>query len=54
MIAIAIAKTVIFWSCHFYLFFTLQIFRHPWANFCETLLHDAVCPEIFYLLYGYS
>jgi len=31
-----------------------QIFRRPWADFRETLPHDAVCSEIFYLLYGYS
>jgi len=31
-----------------------QIFRHPWADFCETLPHDAVCSEIFYLLCGCS
>jgi len=30
----------------FYLF-RPPIFRRPWADFCETLPHDAVCPEIF-------
>ena len=25
------------------------IFRRPWADFRETLAHDAVCPEIVYL-----
>jgi len=33
-------------------FFPPQIFRHPWADFCETLPHHAMCSEIFYLLYG--
>jgi len=45
--AIALAKTVIFWSC-----FRPPIFRRPWADFRETLPHNAVglCPEIVYLL----
>jgi len=42
-----IAKTVLFWSCYF---FRALIFRHPWADFRETLPHDAVCSEIVYLL----
>jgi len=29
-------------------FFRPPIFRRPWANFRETLPHDAVCPEIVY------
>ena len=36
----------------FYLFSHHRFFdRHPWADFRETLPHDVVCPEIFYLLY---
>ena len=37
-----------------FVFFPPQIFRHSWADFHETLPHDAVCPEIFYLVYGCS
>jgi len=47
--AIAIAKTVIFWSCypfHFLVFFRPPIFRRPWADFRETMAHNVVCPEI--------
>ena len=32
------------------LFFRPLIFRHPWADFRETLPRDAVCSEIVYLL----
>jgi len=39
----------------FYLFFFRPPnFGHPWADFRETLPHDAVCAEIIYLLYGCS
>jgi len=31
-------------------FFGPPIFRRSWADFRETLPHDAVCPEIVYLL----
>ena len=31
-------------------FFRPPNFWRPWANFRETLPHDAVCPEIVYLL----
>jgi len=34
----------------FYFFFRPPNFRHPWADFRETLPHDAVCAEIVYLL----
>ena len=51
--AIAIANSVIFWSCYF-IFFPPPIYRHPWADFCETLPHDVVCSEILYLPYGCS
>ena len=39
---------VIFYFLKF--FFRPPIFRHPWADFRETLPHHAVCPEIVYLL----
>jgi len=45
-IAIAIAKTVLFWSCYF-IFFPPQIFRHPWADFRETLPHDGCVLKYF-------
>jgi len=35
---------------YFYIFFRPPNFRHPWADFRETLPHDAVCAEIVYLL----
>ena len=34
----------------FLFFFPSTKFRHPWADFRETLPHDAVCAEIVYLL----
>jgi len=34
----------------FKVFFRPPIFRRPWADFRETLPHDAVCAEIVYLL----
>ena len=34
----------------FYFFFRPPNFRCPWADFHENLPHDAVCPEIVYLL----
>ena len=34
----------------FFIFFRPPNFRHPWADFRETLPHDAVCAEIVYLL----
>ena len=34
----------------FYFFFRPPNFRRPWADFHETLPHDAVCAEIVYLL----
>jgi len=34
----------------FYFFFRPPNFRRPWADFRETLPHDAVCAEIVYLL----
>ena len=40
-----------FWSC---VFFRPLIFRCPSADFRATLPHDAVCPEIVYLLQGCS
>ena len=43
---------VIFYFFNF--FFRPPNFRHPWADFRETLPHDAVCAEIVYLLYGCS
>ena len=33
-------------------FFRPPSFRRPWADFQKTLPHDAVCPEIVYLLRG--
>ena len=36
----------------FFLFSRPLIFRHHWADFHETLPHDAVWPEIIYLLWG--
>jgi len=50
--AIAVAKTVIFWSYYLFFYFRPPIFRCPWADFRETLPHNAVCPEIVHLLYG--
>ena len=52
-IAIAIARdcyilVVLFFI--FYFFFRPPNFRRPWADFHETLPHDAVCAEIVYLL----
>ena len=41
---------VLFFYFYFYFFFRPPNFRHPWANFRETLPHDAVCAEIVYLL----
>jgi len=35
---------------YFLVFFRPPIFRRPWADFRETLPHDAVCAEIVYLL----
>jgi len=35
-------------------FFQSTDFRRPWADFRETLPHDAVCPEIVYLLWRCS
>jgi len=32
------------------IFFRPPNFRRPWADFRETLPHDAVCAEIVYLL----
>ena len=34
----------------FYFFFRPPNFRSPWADFRETLPHDAVCAEIVYVL----
>jgi len=34
----------------FYFFFRPPNFRRPWADYRETLPHDAVCAEIVYLL----
>ena len=34
----------------FIFFFRPPNFRRPWADFRETLPHDAVCAEIVYLL----
>jgi len=34
----------------FIFFFRPPNFRRPWADFHETLPHDAVCAEIVYLL----
>jgi len=41
---------VIFFFIFFIFFFRPPNFRHPWADFRETLPHDAVCAEIVYLL----
>ena len=35
---------------YFYFFFRPPNFDRPWADFHETLPHDAVCAEIVYLL----
>jgi len=35
---------------YFIFFFRPPIFRRLWADFSETLPHDAVCPEIVCLL----
>ena len=35
---------------YFLFFFRPPNFRRPWADFHETLPHDAVCAEIVYLL----
>jgi len=49
-IARAISETVVFiYSCN-YNFFLSTDFSASWADFRETLPHDAVCPEIAYLL----
>ena len=53
-IAAAIAEDCMLYFGRVLSFFPTQIFRRPWADFCETLPHDAVCSEIFYLLYGCS
>ena len=50
-IARAIAKTVIFSSCYFFIFFRPPIIDVPEPIFAKVnLSHDAVCPEIVYLL----
>jgi len=41
---------VVLFFFYFYFFFRPPNFRHPWADFRETLPHDAVCAEIVYLL----
>ena len=41
---------VIFYFFYFLYFFRPPNFRRPWADFHETLPHDAVCAEIVYLL----
>jgi len=54
----AASTKAVWWHLHlasllthlFLFYFPPQIFRHPWADFWETLPHDAVCPEIFYLI----
>ena len=49
-----------FWLCYlftyfyFLVFFRPPIFRRPWADFRETLPHDAVCSEILHPLYRCS
>jgi len=53
-IAPAIAEDCYDFAVLPYFFFRPQIFRRPWADFRETLPHDAVCSEIFYVLYGCS
>jgi len=35
---------------YFLFFFRPPNFRHPWADFRETLPHDAACAEILYFL----
>ena len=39
-----------FYFYFFYFFFRPPNFCRPWADFHETLPHDAVCAEIVYLL----
>ena len=41
---------VIFLIFFLFYFFRPPNFRRPWADFHETLPHDAVCAEIVYLL----
>jgi len=41
---------LIFFFIFFIIFFRPPNFRRPWADFQETLPHDAVCAEIVYLL----
>ena len=41
---------VVLFFLFFFIFFRPPNFRHPCANFRETLPHDAVCAEIVYLL----
>ena len=49
-IAIAIARDCYILVVLFIYFFRPPNFRRPWADFRETLPHDAVCAEIVYLL----
>ena len=46
------AKTVMFWSCYlfFILFFSVHRFFDVPGPIFAKLPHDAVCPEIVYLL----
>ena len=48
------SERLIFFRVIFYSLFRPPNFPRPWADFRETLSHDAVCAEIVYLLYGYS
>jgi len=44
-------RVIFFYFFKFFLFFFRPPnFRRPWADFHETLPHDAVCAEIVYLL----
>jgi len=50
-IAIAIARDCYILVVFLFLFFFRPPnFRRPWADFRETLPHDAVCAEIIYVL----
>jgi len=54
-IAPAIAEDCYILAVFYLFYFPPQIFRRPWADFRETLPHDAVhVLKYFYLLYGCS
>ena len=43
-------RVIFLFFLFFFIFFRPPNFRRPWADFHETLPHDAVCAEIVYLL----